>query len=247
MIKTTVNLETVLRRQHANAIVSAKELLAVKQYDRLSIQSTTDALRRSGLNKVMATGEKVKAKIADVNASIAQFPADRVFHISQIEKLANKYRLKFLKTELYRGDLPDELGGIMIETEIKYGITFKPETTFIMAPPSAFELQERPEDPLLFHQIEKDHYYLVHKWGNDLSVFRAFWHYVNPVAVLILFAAATGIFAAMSVYDLIGLKAYTPGDEKGVKLFFGFLGVVAGLIIGCEFLPDDHEYNTPIK
>jgi len=43
---------------------------------------------------------------------------------------------------------------------------------FIAAPAESFALQPRPIDPLLFCQLGDDLFYLVHKWGNDISVFR---------------------------------------------------------------------------
>lgn len=42
----------------------------------------------------------------------------------------------------------------------------------IVAPKESFRLQERPKDPLFFYQINDEYFYLIHKWGNDLSVFR---------------------------------------------------------------------------
>lgn len=46
-------------------------------------------------------------------------------------------------------------------------------TYYIAAPASSFELQQKPKDPLCFAPIGVDgYYYLVHQWGNDLSIFR---------------------------------------------------------------------------
>lgn len=43
----------------------------------------------------------------------------------------------------------------------------------ILAPKESFNLQTRPKDPLLFLELAGGTYYLVHKWGNDLSVFKS--------------------------------------------------------------------------
>lgn len=50
--------------------------------------------------------------------------------------------------------------------------------TFIVAPAENFALQERPKDPLFFYEINDEYFYLIHKWGNDLNVFRriAAWY-----------------------------------------------------------------------
>lgn len=50
--------------------------------------------------------------------------------------------------------------------------TERTQNTFIMAPASSFELQEEPKDPLFFYKINDEYYYLIHKWGNDLSISR---------------------------------------------------------------------------
>jgi hypothetical protein len=49
----------------------------------------------------------------------------------------------------------------------------EPLTSFkIMAPAERFKLCDSEVDPLLFVPVGNDRYYLVHKWGNDLSAWR---------------------------------------------------------------------------
>ena len=40
---------------------------------------------------------------------------------------------------------------------------------FILAPSSAFDLEDCNKDPLLFIPLKNNQYFLVHKWGSDLS------------------------------------------------------------------------------
>lgn len=48
---------------------------------------------------------------------------------------------------------------------------------FILAPPKHFQLQKTPlikknEDPIMFYQIDNNHYRLIKKWGQDLTLLR---------------------------------------------------------------------------
>jgi len=55
----------------------------------------------------------------------------------------------------------------------------------VMAPSSRFKLCDSEVDPLLFVPLGNDWYYLVHKWGNDLSRWRSIYTWpVRNVATL---------------------------------------------------------------
>ena len=58
----------------------------------------------------------------------------------------------------------------------------------IMGPSSIFQL-EKKDDPLLFVQISKNYYYLIHKWGNDFSGLRKVfvWPFKNLNTLLLTF------------------------------------------------------------
>ena len=64
----------------------------------------------------------------------------------------------------------------------------------IMAPSQRFKLCDSEVDPLLFVPIGQDRYYLVHKWGTDLSIARRMmgWPFrsARHLAVVVLALAA---------------------------------------------------------
>lgn len=75
----------------------------------------------------------------------------------------------------------------------------------IAAPAESFDLRPRPVDPLLFLRIGPDHWYLVQKWGNDLSVFRSrtlrlflYRFFLISCAIAVVAGIATGCNANFS-------------------------------------------------
>ena len=64
----------------------------------------------------------------------------------------------------------------------------------MMAPSKLFEL-ENYDDPLMFVSLDNDYYYLIHKWGNDMSYFRKLlmWPFKN-ILNLIVFMIILSLF-----------------------------------------------------
>lgn len=91
----------------------------------------------------------------------------------------------------------------------------------IAAPATSFKLQDRPIDPLLFCELGDGQFYLVHKWGNDLSVFRRAHKFltVGYRLVMLLIAVAAIVFGTWQSFSTNGL-----------------LWGVASWIIGCALI-----------
>lgn len=81
----------------------------------------------------------------------------------------------------------------------------------IAAPATSFELQDRPIDPLLFCELGDGQFYLVHKWGNDLSVWRRMHKHATVGYRLITSVAAVSlvVWGVYQVLDGTGLGAAT--------------------------------------
>jgi hypothetical protein len=77
--------------------------------------------------------------------------------------------MRFLDSHLFKNDIPDEAISKIKNLEISHNT--KLEGFKIMAPSKLFHLKNF-DDPLLFVPIGNNYYYLIHKWGNDLSPFR---------------------------------------------------------------------------
>jgi hypothetical protein len=69
----------------------------------------------------------------------------------------------------------------------------------IMAPAGRFKLCDSEVDPLLFIPLGNDHYYLVHKWGTELSWFRRIlnWPLRTPVHLATLVVLVAGLLTLL--------------------------------------------------
>ena len=155
---------------------------------------------------------------------ISKLNSDNLFHVNQIRKICVDYRLRFLDVKLFKGKIPNEA--------LKKLDQFKnnhPNLNFelrIMAPSKLFEL-ENYDDPLLFASLGDGYYYLIHKWGNDLSFFRklSVWPFKNLVNILIF----------ISIISLL-ITAIVPGNifyyenNPGAEFFITFLFILKSVI-----------------
>ena len=167
----TVNLETLLINENRK-LATPKELLIVKEYETHSELLQNDALSRVGLNSNLKAGMSIKETISRKQQQTSRFKQERVFHISQIQAICEKYYLRFLETSYYKGTIDKDLPTKITNFEAAYNLKCTAHNTKICAPVESFQLQQKPKDPLLFYAINNEYYYLIHKWGKDLSLIR---------------------------------------------------------------------------
>jgi hypothetical protein len=168
---TTINLEKTLIRENQK-LATPKELLLIGEYDKFTQLAENDALSRIGLNRAIKEGGLTKNRIGQKIQETTKYSKERVFHISQIKAICEKYYLRFLRAEYYKGIIDNELPDRITNFEAAYNIKCTSRNTMIVAPIESFELQKKPKDPLLFYQINDEYFYLIHKWGNDLNILR---------------------------------------------------------------------------
>src|SRR5690348_8400698 len=169
---TTINLEKSLIRENKKLAIP-KELLLINEYNKFTTLAENDVLERIGLNKTLKEGKNI---INRINRNLEQtktFNQERVFHISQIAAICKKYRLRFLPIDRYKGVIDSELPNKISNFEIAYNLKCTKYNTRIVAPMRSFELEKKPKDPLMFYEINEEYFYLIHKWGNNLSSTRA--------------------------------------------------------------------------
>lgn len=104
-----------------------------------------------------------------------------VFKIDAIENICIKYNMRFLKSANFAGHLDVSAIHKIKEfskatgTEITDGNL--QHNFYILAPDESFVLnQERmprkSDDPAIFYKIDERHFRLIHKWGQDFTLFR---------------------------------------------------------------------------
>jgi hypothetical protein len=184
--KKQIELRKAEIRLEQNIINQANSILSE------STESVINTLNNAGFGTAIQNANSVVSANLKKKSKLETLKNERIFTVDEIKTLALNYGLRFLPTSFYKGDIPSDLAGKIKEVEDIYG---KPEPEkvgsyplprslwsrggegfnhnyMILAPASSFELQERPKDPLLFRRLPDGSFYLVHKWGSDLSSIR---------------------------------------------------------------------------
>lgn len=180
--------------------------------------------------------EAILEQIHDGNAGINNFNLDllesnKIFHLSDIEKLCIDYRLRFLDSTFFKGEIPYETLVRIKALEKEQQMTLKGFK--IVAPSKLFKL-ENADDPLMFAPMGNDYFYLIHKWGNDLHPLRKllmwpFKHLENFIGVLL----GCSFLIALLIPD--GLFSPQQTTTQFFMIFFFVFKWMAGLSIFYGF------------
>lgn len=151
----------------------ANEAQILAEVERLLKQ---ESLKEGNISKQLAS----KTTIDRNDFVFDLLETDHIFHLDQIKKICIDYRLRFLDSSFFKGEIPQTAISKIKELEAAHDTEIKGYK--IMAPSKLFKLEDR-DDPLLFAPIGNDYFYLIHKWGNDLHPFRKLmaWPFKNIV------------------------------------------------------------------
>lgn len=144
-----------------------------------------------------------------------------IFHKDTIKKICVRYRLRFLDSNLFKGEYPKNITRIITDLESKHDTSLS--NFKIMAPSKLFKIKS-PDDPILFVPIGNDYFYLVHKWGKEFNKLRKLM--VLPfknIDNLTIFSILVSVFFA-----LVG-KLVMPSLTTS-EVFILFLFLVKGFI-----------------
>lgn len=153
-----------------------------------------------------------------------------IFHASQIKKICIDYRLRFLDSNLFKSEIPDEAISKIHNLEKKHQT--KLSGFKIMAPSKLFKL-ENYDDPLLFVPIGNDYFYLIHKWGNDLHPLRklAMKPFKNMENFIVLLAIISLLLSAILPLNILGKT--TEGTMRLVSFLFILKSLIGISIYYC--------------
>jgi len=162
---------------------------------------------------------------------------DKIFHIDQIKQICIDYRLRFLNSKYFKGEIPPEAIYKIKQLEKNHDIEingFK-----IVAPSKLFKLKDI-DDPLLFAPIGNNYFYLIHKWGNDLHPLRKLmmWPFKNIVNLIVLVFLISYLVTLMVPQGLFSKSSSTA--EFWLVFFFMFKSIAAivifyGFALGKNF------------
>ncbi|WP_309614012.1 hypothetical protein [Flavobacterium sp.] len=165
---------------------------------------------------------------------------DKIFHLEQIQKICIDYRLRFLESDIFKNEIPEEAISKIRMIEKAHNTSL--EGFKIIAPSKAFHLLNY-DDPLLFVPMGNDYYYLIHKWGTEMNPLRKLM--VLPIKNL-------GTFTVTSILLSLVVALLVPENNlsKSVPLasvivfLFAFKSIFA--VFGYYFFMMGKNFNEEI-
>ena len=165
------------------------------------------------------------------NFDFDKLETQRIFHLNQIRKVCIDYRLRFLDLKYFKGNIPKE--GIDKNNKLEKEHKTSLEVLKIIAPSVLFRLK-KTDDPLLFVPLGNNYFYLVHKWGNDLSYFRKAWAWpFKNIWNLLIAVLFVSFFATLITPYQIFTKSPTPSTFW--MLYFFIFKAIASIVLFYGF------------
>jgi hypothetical protein len=232
------NLKKIINHNFFNFVVKAKMLLK-----RTNIEEKLQRLKAKTLNstflinefyKVLEEASKNQGRIIKNtqvvtknytnNFNFDDLETDKIYHVSQIKKICIDYRLRFLDAKYFKNEIPSEAISKIKQLEEVHQTEI--QNFKIVAPSKLFKLEDK-DDPLLFAPLGNDYYYLIHKWGNDLSRFRKMkmWPFKSVINLLVLI-----LFMTYVITLLIPSGLFSKTDSSAeffILAFFMFKTIAA--------------------
>ncbi len=153
--------------------------------------------------------------------------SNRIYHLKHIKEVCIDYRLRFLNSKYFKGDIPKEAISKIKQLEKEHETNL--QGFKIVAPSKLFKLKDK-NDPLLFVPLDNDYFYFIHQWGNDLHPLRKalMWPFKNMVNLALVVFALSYFVALMFPMSLF--TKTTSGYEFWILFFFMFKSLVAVVI-----------------
>ncbi|MBT9188576.1 hypothetical protein [Zobellia russellii] len=189
------------------------------------------------LNRDIESREKIGNTLQNKNSSATNafnldlLETNRIYHVEQIKTICIDYRLRFLTSNYFKGEIPAEAIAEIKRIEEAHSIELKGFR--ILAPSKLFKLEDK-DDPVLFAPIGNNYFYLIHKWGNDLHPLRKWlmWPFKNIVN-LILLIVLLSFFMALLVPE--GLFSKNSSNAQFFIIFFFMFKCSASVAIFYGF------------
>lgn len=144
----------------------------------------------------------------------------RVYNLAAIQRICINYRLRFLCTSAFKGELPKE--AIFKAKAIEKALGYRVKEYKLLAPAKVFKLGDRHKDPLLFANLGNGRYYLIHRWGNDLKWYRRIWAYPWRNAYCLAFSLfmVAGLLSVIAPTDWLTTNTDAPYFNRYRFLLF---------------------------
>jgi hypothetical protein len=197
----------------------------------------TEVLTHFSKEATIATGKNSNIKRAGKNRSFSQ----KDIRLSSI-----RYRLRFLSSKLYAGEIPIEVIGEIKSLEHIHAD--EAIELFILAPASFFLLQNQYCDPLLFYKRADGRYQLICQWGSPIPWYRFVLRYPyrdfkSLVISALLFGLIVAVFCGLAGFcndpNLMKSILYKVPIVILSSGIFSTLALCYGLVTYTDFSEDN--------
>ena len=194
-------------------------------------------IRRKTIKETLKKESSTKHNTFNFN----KLESNRIYHISDIQKLCVDYRLRFLDSRFFKGTIPEEAVSKIRQLENEHDTSLK--NFKIIAPAKLLKL-ENADDPLLFAPMGNDYFYLIHKWGNDLHPLRKvlMWPYKTLENLVVTVFFVSLLITAITPIHLFSTEVTT---QEYVLLFLFMFKWVGGMVLFYGFAKGKN-FNTAI-
>ncbi len=215
-MKKGVNIEEQLKKHQ---IIPSQEQL--QEF----ISTIWDNEHKKDLTLLERLTKKPHKENPNNHFKIQKLATENIYHISDIKKICIDYRLRFLPSYYFKGDIPVEAVSKIKDLEKTHESAFYDFK--IMAPSKLFKLK-KADDPLLFVPINENYYYLVHKWGNDLHPLRKLWAWCfKSFENVLLVCFIVSILLTLMIPEGLFSPNHNPTIGFVLEVLFMFKAVVA--------------------
>jgi hypothetical protein len=230
MLLSKTNIEKKLTKAKLSSEISENDRLK----EVYTILSNLD-------NELERIAENITRSNGTLNNSfnINLLESSRIYHINDIKKICIDYRLRFLDSKYFKGDIPAEALSKIKSLEKEHELKLKGFK--VIAPSKLFKLKDK-DDPLLFVPIGNSYYYLIHQWGNDLHPLRKMlmWPFKGMVNLSILVLLLSFLITLVIPDGLF--SKYNSTSEFLIINFFMFKCIASvvifyGFALGKNFNP----------
>ena len=216
MLTERVNLQREMERLRAKEMKEQEILAEVKKILEKGRTSEADILNR--ISESAPQDSESNHLIFDL------LDSGKIFHQDQIKKICIDYRLRFLSTAYFKGEMPQEAVTAVKEMEEKHQTQIKGFK--IVAPAKYFRL-ENADDPMLFAPLGNEYYYLLHKWGTDMHPLRKLlvWPLKN-LENLLVFCILSSFFLTFGIREVF-FSQFRETSQFLILFMYSFKAVVA--------------------
>ncbi|MCC5924855.1 MAG: hypothetical protein JJT77_13815 [Crocinitomicaceae bacterium] len=172
----SVNLVDALNKEKIHKEKFLQKILSVLEFSNETVRSEdANLFYKDNISYfyLSRTNEEIKDSILlpsawgkNENSALSDFRASDVYSLEQIQSVSANYRLRFLPSHMFKGEIPSE--AIAKVRQIEDANRTILNEFFIMAPGALFNLEDAQKDPLLFAKIGENQFLLIHRWGKDL-------------------------------------------------------------------------------